>query len=227
MIRINLIRGKRKKRRELDINVLYVLIPLVALAGLFLFHRMQINRVDALRADIAKARADIERLKKEIGEVEKFKQRKAELQQKVDIITNLQTGRTSLVKDFEAISSSIPEKCWIDRLDLKGGQISLSGTALNNHTIANFMTSLSQTGRFRNVVLGSAEQATVTGTLADITAKAAAARLEPPVVVVIGDVVALRPLLSWFDTKRSARGRRARKVSRRRQAAAFRCRARY
>jgi len=34
---------------------------------------------------------------------------------------------------------------------------------LNNHTIANFMTALGQTGRFRDVVLGAAEQTTVAG----------------------------------------------------------------
>jgi len=52
------------------------------------------------------------------------------------------------------------------------------------------------------------EQATVTGTLADIARRAAAARLEPPVLVVVGDVVALRERLRWFDrrARRRARG---------------------
>jgi Tfp pilus assembly protein PilN len=39
--------------------------------------------------------------------------------------------------------------------------VTLSGVALNNHTIANFMTALGQSGRFRDVVLGSAEQTKV------------------------------------------------------------------
>ena len=41
-------------------------------------------------------------------------------------------------------------------------------------------------------------QETVVGTLADIAARAARARLEPPVVAVVGDVVALRERLQWF-----------------------------
>jgi uroporphyrinogen III methyltransferase/synthase len=41
-------------------------------------------------------------------------------------------------------------------------------------------------------------QETVVGTLADIAARAARARLEPPVVAVVGDVVALRARLQWF-----------------------------
>lgn len=163
MIRINLIRGKRKKRRDLDLNLVYFAFPLLFLAGLFLFQRMETKRIDEIQANIAKANSEIQRLKKEIGEVEKFKSRKAELQQKVDIISNLQTGRTMPVRLFEAVSASIPEKCWIDKMDMKSNQISISGIALNNHTIANFMTALGQSGSFRNVVLGAAEQTTVMG----------------------------------------------------------------
>lgn len=163
MIRINLIRGKRKKRRELNLNFLYLIFPVLVLAGLVLFHQMTRNRIERLQSDIQKATAEIARLKKEIGEVEKFKVRKAELQQKVDIISNLQSGRTLPVKLFEALSASIPEKCWIDSLSVKGNAISLSGIALNNHTIANFMTSLGQSGRFQKVELGSADQVTSMG----------------------------------------------------------------
>lgn len=163
MIRINLIRGKRKKRRELNLNFLYLLFPVLVLAGLVVFHQMTRNRIETLQSDIQKATAEIARLKKEIGEVEKFKARKAELQQKVDIISGLQDGRTLPVKVFEALSASIPEKCWIDSLSVRGNAVSLSGIALNNHTIANFMTSLGQSGRFQGVELGTADQVTVTG----------------------------------------------------------------
>ncbi|MGB5995503.1 MAG: PilN domain-containing protein, partial [Candidatus Deferrimicrobiaceae bacterium] len=42
-----------------------------------------------------------------------------------------------------------------------GNQVRVNGIALNNYTIANFMTALGQSGRFRNVVLGSADKTTV------------------------------------------------------------------
>ena len=45
-------------------------------------------------------------------------------------------------------------------------------------------------------------QETVIGRLGDIAARAERAGLEPPVVVVIGDVVALRDRLCWFDEQR-------------------------
>lgn len=160
MIRINLVRGKRKRRRELNVGSFYLLIPLLVAAGLFFYHRTVLGKIEALKSDIEKDNAEIVRLKKEIGEVEKFKARKAELQQKVDIISNLQAGRTGPVKVFQAIAEAIPEKCWIEQLSVSGSKVTLSGLALNNHTIANFMTALGQGGRFRDVVLGTADQAT-------------------------------------------------------------------
>ncbi|MDA8179205.1 MAG: PilN domain-containing protein [Desulfobacteria bacterium] len=163
MIRINLVRGKRKKRRELNVGAAWLALPLVVLAGTIYFHTTVTGRISKLDAEIGKANADIARLKKEIGEVEKFKARKAELQKKVDIISNLQKGRTGPVRYFEALSAAIPEKCWIDTLGVKDGRVTLSGVALNNYTIANFMTALGQTGRFRDVVLGAAERTTVAG----------------------------------------------------------------
>ena len=45
------------------------------------------------------------------------------------------------------------------------------------------------------------EQATVISTLDSIAADARAARVEPPAVTVVGDVVDLRETLSWFETK--------------------------
>jgi type IV pilus assembly protein PilN len=161
MIRINLIRGKRKKRKEFNVDALYLLLPLIVIVGVLLFHRSVAGKIEDLNNGIRQANVEIARLQKQIGEVESFKARKAELQKKVDVISNLQKGRNTPVKIFEALSASIPEKCWIDHLDIKGERVELRGIALNNYTIANFMTALGQSGRFHDVVLGSADQTTV------------------------------------------------------------------
>ncbi len=164
MIRINLIRGKRKKKREFNVESLYLLIPLVVLAGVFVFHQSVGRKIETLESDIAKATARVESLKKEIGEVEKFKVRKAELQKKVDIISNLQAGRVGPVKVLDAISSATPENSWIEKMSLAGDKVSLDGIAMNNTVVADFMNALGKNGKFRDVVLGTADQTTVSGT---------------------------------------------------------------
>lgn len=44
-------------------------------------------------------------------------------------------------------------------------------------------------------------QQTIVGTLADIAQKSGLARLEPPTVIVVGEVVRLRPTLNWFEQR--------------------------
>lgn len=46
-----------------------------------------------------------------------------------------------------------------------------------------------------------ADQQTIVGTLGDIVVKSEAAHLEPPTVIVVGEVVRLRGQLNWFETK--------------------------
>jgi len=46
-----------------------------------------------------------------------------------------------------------------------------------------------------------ASQQTVVGTLADIVGKAEAANMEPPSVIVVGEVVRLRSQLNWFEQR--------------------------
>ena len=166
MIRINLIRGKRKKRREFNFGGgLFLTVPLIVAAGILFFHMgVVIKSIDTSRSDVQQARAEVERLKKEITEVEKYKSRKAELERKVDIISSLQRDRVGPVRYFEALSSAIPEKCWIDKLEIRGSGLAVSGVALNNNTVANFMTALANTGRFRDIILGSADQAAMQNT---------------------------------------------------------------
>ena len=45
MIRINLVRGKRKKRRELGVGSAWIVVPLVVLAGTIYFHTTVTGRI--------------------------------------------------------------------------------------------------------------------------------------------------------------------------------------
>ncbi|ALA58194.1 uroporphyrinogen-III C-methyltransferase [Nitrospira moscoviensis] len=65
-----------------------------------------------------------------------------------------------------------------------------------------------------------AAQQTVEGCLADIVDKAEAAKLEPPTVIVVGDVVRLRRQLNWFE-RRPLFGKRVLLTRAKEQAAEF------
>ena len=65
-----------------------------------------------------------------------------------------------------------------------------------------------------------ASQQTVVGSLADIVEKAGAAKLEPPTVIVVGEVVRLRRQLNWFE-RRPLFGKRVLVTRAKEQAAEF------
>ncbi len=65
-----------------------------------------------------------------------------------------------------------------------------------------------------------AAQQTIVGTLADIVQRAEAAKLEPPTVIVVGDVVKLRTQLNWFE-RRPLFGKRVLLTRAKEQAAEF------
>jgi siroheme synthase len=57
-------------------------------------------------------------------------------------------------------------------------------------------------------------QETIVGTLADISARVADAGFTPPVLAVVGDVVALRHRIDWWTRRRRARVRGRRRLTR-------------
>ncbi len=73
--------------------------------------------------------------------------------------------------------------------------------------LPNITTSLMKYGRHPNTPVAvikdgtRPEQKTVEGTLSDITEKVKAMHLEPPAVIVVGEVVKLRGKLRWFDNR--------------------------
>jgi len=74
-------------------------------------------------------------------------------------------------------------------------------------TIADVAAALVHAGRSEDTPVAmtrvgtTTEQETVVSTLAGIAADARAARMAPPAVTVVGEVVDLRTTLSWFETK--------------------------
>jgi uroporphyrinogen III methyltransferase / synthase len=75
------------------------------------------------------------------------------------------------------------------------------------HSLANVARALVEAGRPGDTPVAitstgtTTEQRTVTSTLEHVAADVRAARISPPAVTVVGDVVGMREALSWFETK--------------------------
>ena len=165
MIEINLfpVRAARKKETmRFQISIFFLVLILVF--ALVAYLKWDVNRREkTVDTQIASVQKELEQLKKEVGEVERLKQDKAKLQQKLDVIGQLEKGRLSAAHILDELSQQVPEKIWIETLEKQAGTVKITGVALDNETIANFMKDLERSPRFGRIDLDVTEQITRSG----------------------------------------------------------------
>lgn len=165
MIRINLLSDreairKETTRQQVSIFVLMICLLVVILGGIQFF---QYQHKKDLEQQIKDVKQTLKELEKKVGEVDRYKEAKKELETKLQIIERLQKGKLLVVQLLDGIGEKIPEKMWLDDLGLKGANYSMKGYAVDNETIAAFMKELQRSGSFRTVELLWAEQKEVEG----------------------------------------------------------------
>jgi type IV pilus assembly protein PilN len=165
MIRINLLaEGRRptavRKARKvglaerdwthLSLIGAIVLGVLVTAAYWFLLDR----RREAVREEVVAAEAEVERLKPILEEVEEFKAKQADLERKIEVITNLKNQQTGPVRVMDAVSRALPELLWLDQMDVSPTNIRISGRAFNVNAVSNFIENLDRVQEFKEPRLG-------------------------------------------------------------------------
>jgi type IV pilus assembly protein PilN len=160
MIRINLLPVRDKAKRETKRQMWVVLGLSVALVGvgILFFHLSLTSRIAQVDGQIATYNEEIKRLKVDTRDVNKFKAEKEDLQRRLDIIQTLQRAKTGPVRVLDEISMNLPGKLWLISLKEKEGKMEVKGIAMDNPTIAQFMTSLEKTGVISNVELVISQQ---------------------------------------------------------------------
>lgn len=93
-----------------------------------------------------------------IKEVEDFQKRKDSLQQRIDLINQLKQNQKGPVRIMDQISRDLPDLVWLDRLEIVGGQINITGRGLNPNAIALFVLNIKNDPYFEEPQLGTMAQ---------------------------------------------------------------------
>jgi type IV pilus assembly protein PilN len=160
MIRINLLLARKEKKKVGMRKELIVLILSVALllAVLILCQwRLGKEKEDTL-AQITQTKKEIAYYKSLTTEVEKKKEEQKMLLNRLNIINSLKKEKSSAAKVLDELSIDKPEKIHLESLKKEGARLVIDGIALDDETIANFMTNLRKSKLFRNVDLIVSEQ---------------------------------------------------------------------
>lgn len=160
MIRINLLPVRALKKKKSIRQILSVIVlSLGMLVLIIVFFQLSLsNRIGKIEAQIAAYNGEIKRLRVETKEVSKYKSEKEALQQRIYIISSLQRARTGPVHLLDDLTVSLPGKLWLTSLKEKDGKMELKGTAMDNETIAKFMSNLEKVEIIKNVELVISQQ---------------------------------------------------------------------
>lgn len=160
MIKINLLLARKEKkkvgmRQELMVLILSVVLLLVVL--IFLQWRLGKEK-ETVIAQIAETKKEIDYYKSLTTEVEKAKEAQKTLQEKLNIINSLRKAKAFPARILDELSMGKPEKIHLESLKKEGAKLGIEGIALDDETIANFMTNLRKSKLFKNVDLVVSEQ---------------------------------------------------------------------
>ena len=161
MIKINLILARKEKkkvglRKEFIVLILSVVLLLAVLVLVQL--RLEKEKEDTL-AQISNTKKEIVYYKSLTTEVVKAKEAQKTLQDKLNIINSLRKQKGGPAKVLDELSIDKPEKMHLESLKKEGSKLGIEGVALDDETIANFMTTLRKSKLFKNVDLIVSEQA--------------------------------------------------------------------
>jgi type IV pilus assembly protein PilN len=137
-------------RKEISILIL-ALVLLFFLIGLMQWIYM--NQSRGLQRQISDRKAKLEELRSQKRQIAKFKTDMKIFEKKLEIITELKKNKARPVKILDVLSTNMPDKMCLRSLNKKGSRLELSGWALTDEVIANFMTNLQSSKYFRGVEL--------------------------------------------------------------------------
>lgn len=165
MIRINLlpIRAAKKKETALQQIVIFaggVLLVLVVVLSLWAFKLGQISSVEK---DIQAANAKISELTAKIGKLDQISKLKEEVKKKLDVLATLRKNKTGPATRLATLSDVTPDQLWLEKYRENGDQISISGLALNEELIAQFIRALESSVEYEKVDLLVSEQKDISG----------------------------------------------------------------
>jgi type IV pilus assembly protein PilN len=148
MIRINLlpVRAAKKKesiRFQLTVAGLVTFLVVAVSMAAYLVVR---SEASSLKDQIASGQQELEQLKTKIGELSKIKEQKRVVEEKLNIIIELEANKTGPVKLFQRVSAAMPDKAWIRTLREDGSVIAIDGFAADDEIVADAMRGLERSG---------------------------------------------------------------------------------
>jgi type IV pilus assembly protein PilN len=161
MIRINLLpfRAARKKeniRRQVSIFFLSLVLVLIVAAW---FNYYLSGKISDLDTKIKDTKAQVDKYNKINKEIADIKKKLDILNKKIEVIKSLDLTRKAPVELLYDMSSLVVDKqMWLTGIQENAGSIRVTGIALDNPTVAEYMTRIQSSKHYADIRLVSINQ---------------------------------------------------------------------
>lgn len=167
MIKINLLPSdERATRRKISLPtvsggaILWVTLGVFvyagAVAGIWV---LQSRKITDYETKIQALKEESSRLAPQLAKIRKLTAEREEVNKRLGIIADLDKDRYLHVRMMNDLAVQVPDNCWIEEVTESGGStMEIKGVTFSNFIIADFMTSLQDSGRFTDVVLKKAQE---------------------------------------------------------------------
>lgn len=166
MIKINLLPYREKAKKEntsRQITIIFglLLIFVLALVYAYIYFSSQVTNLETKLAD---SKQVLKILDDKIGNLEKFKQQKAELELKLGVIGTLEENRLLPVKTLDDLSMLVPQNdIWLVRIDQSNDTLKIEGVGRDNIAAATFMKTIENFAPIKSVDLISSKKVEIAG----------------------------------------------------------------
>ncbi len=155
MIRVNLlpvkqIRAEVSRRRDLIVGGMALGLTALIILGAYLY---QSYRMSKLQNEMTATRAEINALDVKVKEFGELQKRIKEFESKHKIIEDLNRRKAGPVRVMESLSAATPATLWLTEFKETGGKLVITGLAIDNQTVADFLKALATFQYFRDVEL--------------------------------------------------------------------------
>ena len=160
MIRINLLPVRISRRQEAVRNEMILVGIGLGLMFLVLgsLQAVSASRVSTVKDQNNALNKQIERTQEVVLEVEEAEKLKTDLLKKLEVIKQLKANKAGPVHMLDQLSQATPEKLQLLGLDENRGRVQLTGIAVSNEVISQFLSNLEQSDYFSDVYLNAIDQ---------------------------------------------------------------------
>ncbi len=166
MLKINLLPirqlKKRAKAKKQLFSILFLFLLVLALLALVGF--LQAQNIDTLEKRLASLNKEKQSYSATLKRIDELKKARAELERRSDVIDKLKSDSSLTVRVIDEVAKNVDQKrIWLQSLNQQGSSLRLTGIALDNQTVAQFMDKLKASPFVNNVSLTNSSLKVVSG----------------------------------------------------------------